>query len=78
MGSPCWGAPQHGLMPRSSNEFPDMRIQYPRTTLVAQIRDVEQQTDALLDRIVEASSPAVVTAYEARIDKLERQKIRLR
>lgn len=49
-----------------------------RTTLVAQIRDVEQQTDALLDRIVEASSPAVVTAYEARIDKLERQKIRLR
>jgi hypothetical protein len=39
---------------------------------------VEQQTDALLDRIVEASCPAVVAAYEARIDKLERQKIRLR
>lgn len=31
-----------------------------------------------MDRIVDASSPAVITAYEARIDKLERQKIRLR
>ncbi len=28
MGSLCWGAPQHRLMTRSSNEFPDMRIQY--------------------------------------------------
>ena len=48
-----------------------------KKTLNTQIKDVEAQTDALLDRIVEATSPAVITAYEARIDKLERQKIRL-
>ena len=49
-----------------------------KKTLNAQIKDVEEQTDALLDRIVDASSPTVITAYETRIDKLERQKIRLR
>jgi hypothetical protein len=32
-----------------------------KKTLNAQIKDVEEQTDALLDRIVEASSPAVIT-----------------
>jgi hypothetical protein len=49
-----------------------------KKTLSAQKWDVGGQTDALLERIVDASSPAVITAYEARIDKLERQKIRLR
>ncbi len=39
-----------------------------------QIRDVEKQVEELLDRIVEARSPTVIAAYEARIDKLERQK----
>ena len=48
-----------------------------KSTLDAQIRDIESQTDALLDRIVEAGSPSVIQAYETRIDKLERQKIRL-
>ena len=48
-----------------------------KSALDAQIRDIESQTDALLDRIVEAGSPSVIQAYETRIDKLERQKIRL-
>jgi uncharacterized protein YdcH (DUF465 family) len=59
----------------------DMKLaeaQSARKTLDAQIRNIGEQTDSLLDRIVDASSPAVITAYEARIDKLERQKIRLR
>ena len=28
MGSPCWGAPQQGLMAPTSSEFPDVRLQY--------------------------------------------------
>jgi hypothetical protein len=31
MGSPCWGAPQQGLMAPNSSEFPDRRLQYPCT-----------------------------------------------
>jgi len=35
MGSPCWGAPQQGLMAPNSSEFPDLRVQYlaPRVAL---------------------------------------------
>ena len=28
MGNLCWGAPLHRFMTRSSNEFPDVRVQY--------------------------------------------------
>lgn len=48
-----------------------------KTTLDSQIKEIEGQTEALMDRIVEATSPSVIQAYEARIEKLERQKIRL-
>jgi DNA invertase Pin-like site-specific DNA recombinase len=40
-----------------------------------QIADVTKQMDNLLDRIVDASSPTVVSAYETRLTKLERQKL---
>lgn len=43
-----------------------------------QIKDVEKQIEALLDRIVDAGSPSVITAYESRIDKLEREKLVLK
>ncbi|MDW3222404.1 MAG: hypothetical protein R8G34_05865 [Paracoccaceae bacterium] len=43
----------------------------------SQIKDMDNQIDALLDRIVDSASPAVIQAYEKRIEKLERQKIRL-
>jgi len=33
MGSPCWGAPQQGLMAPNSSKFPDIRLQYLRITL---------------------------------------------
>jgi site-specific DNA recombinase len=46
-----------------------------KAELMKQLRDTERQIEGLLDRIVEASSPSVVAAYEARIEKLERQKI---
>ncbi len=48
-----------------------------KKTLETQIKDIESQIEGLLDRIVEAVSPSVIQAYEARIEKLERQKIRL-
>jgi len=48
-----------------------------RQTLETQLKDIEGQIEGLLDRIVDTASPAVIQAYETRIDKLERQKIRL-
>ena len=48
-----------------------------QSTLAAQIKDIEGQIEALLDRIVDATSPSVIQAYEKRIDKLEREKIKL-
>lgn len=48
-----------------------------KETLVVQIKDFEGQIEALLDRIVDSSNGSVVKAYEARIEKLERQMIRL-
>ncbi len=46
-----------------------------KATLSAQIADTEGQIESLLDRIVNAANPSVIAAYEARIEKLERQKI---
>jgi len=34
MGSPCWGAPQQGLMAPNSSEFPDIRLQYHRQHII--------------------------------------------
>ena len=46
-------------------------------SLKAKLLDVERQSDKLLARIVDASSDAVVSAYEARIEALERDKLAL-
>jgi site-specific DNA recombinase len=43
--------------------------------LQRQQKDVERQIEGLLDRVVEATSASVVSAYEARIERLERDKI---
>ncbi len=40
-----------------------------------ELLQVEKQTEQLLDRIVEADSPAVISAYESRISKLEKDKL---
>lgn len=42
-----------------------------------QVTKIDKQIDGLLDRIVESGNDKVVKAYEARIAKLEREKIRL-
>ncbi|WP_088636192.1 recombinase family protein, partial [Phaeobacter sp. 22II1-1F12B] len=42
-----------------------------------EIKKVEKQIDGLVDRIVETDNDRVVKAYEARIAKLEREKIKL-
>ncbi len=47
-------------------------------SLETQIKDIDKQTQNLLDRIVDAGSESVIKAYEARIDKLEREKIKFR
>jgi site-specific DNA recombinase len=43
-------------------------------SLKANIKQIETQVDKLLDRIVDASSDSVVSAYEKRVAKLEREK----
>jgi site-specific DNA recombinase len=39
------------------------------------IQTLEKQIDSLLERIVEATKPTVITAYENKIAKLEREKL---
>ena len=46
-----------------------------KVALTKQLADTQRQIDNLLDRLVEASSANLVSAYEARIEKLERAKI---
>lgn len=56
----------------------DMRIaeaESAKVALAKQFSDTQKQIETLLDRLVDASSASVVSAYEARIEKLERAKI---
>lgn len=48
-----------------------------RSTLETQLKDTSKQIDALVSRIMDASSPSVIGAYEKRIAELERETIRL-
>ncbi len=43
----------------------------------AKIKDLDKQSSKLLDRLCEADSKTVISAYEARISKLEQQKLLL-
>jgi len=46
-----------------------------RANLEKQTAKIDEQIEGLLDRIVDASNTSVVAAYEARIGKLEREKL---
>ncbi len=46
-----------------------------KDALSKQLRETEQQIENLLDRIVESGNPSLVSAYESRLEKLERDKI---
>ena len=46
-----------------------------KSTIKTKIGNLDKQVEQLLDRIVDASSDAVVSAYEKRIAKLEREKL---
>ena len=46
-----------------------------KEALKKQLEDINRQLENMLDRIVEAKSASVVSAYETRIEKLERDKI---
>ena len=75
--------PTGGLIAVAKTMFRDiwhMRLaqaQEGKAVLTKQVGEIESQIDALLDRIVDASSPSVVAAYEKRIEKLEREKLLL-
>ncbi len=43
--------------------------------LKRQIKEIDKKIEGLLDRIVDAASPSVISAYESRLAKLEREKI---
>ncbi len=43
-----------------------------------QLADIERTTQGLLDRIIEATSPSVISLYEKRLEQLEREKIVLK
>lgn len=49
-----------------------------RQSIQLALRDTEKKIESLLDRIVESSTASVVSAYEKRIDALEREKLVLR
>ena len=49
-----------------------------RQSIQMALRDTEKKIESLLDRIVESSTASVVSAYEKRIDMLEREKLVLR
>ena len=58
----------------------DMRLKEAHTAkdaIAKQLRDVERQIEGLLDRVLDATNPSLVSAYESRITKLEREKILL-
>ena len=46
-----------------------------KEALKKELKENTQQIESLLDRIVEATSASVVSAYEARIEKLERNRL---
>ena len=52
-------------------------IRQDQSALAAQINDVENEIEKLLDFIVNTSGTSVIPACEKKIDKLEREKIRL-
>ncbi|WP_373086912.1 recombinase family protein [Sneathiella sp.] len=69
-----------GLVKAMFKDAWDMRLvetHDAKETIVKQLQDIEKQIEGLLDRIVDASSPSVIGAYEGRIAKLEREKILL-
>lgn len=46
-----------------------------RKSLKQDVRKLEKQIDGLLDRLVEATSPTTIRAYERKIEQLEKQKL---
>ena len=73
--------PAHGLFELAKAMLRDawnMRLviaHNEKEALRKQLEDINRQLENMLDRIVEANSASVVSAYETRIEKLERDKI---
>ena len=53
-------------------------VKYRKEAFEQDYAKIEQQTQHMLDRIVEANSPKVIQAFEKRIDELEEKKLLLR
>lgn len=53
------------------------RAQEQAAIYAKKIRELETQSTKLLDRLIEADNKTVISAYEARISKLEQEKLLL-
>ena len=75
--------PPEDLLRLARDRFRDLwderltKTQETAKTLKSDIAVIEREIEQFLDRIVEATSPRVVAAYEKRIDGLEQQKLLL-
>lgn len=60
---------------RSPRNNPLAAAGHEKNAIQKQLKGIEREIENLLDRVVDAASPSVVSAYEARIEKLEHKKI---
>jgi len=76
--------PTQGLFKLAYEMFKDIwdhRLKHVRAsakTLKNELSEIDKQIEQLLDRIVDAKSDSVVSAYEKRISKLEQEKLKMR
>ncbi|ODT65405.1 MAG: hypothetical protein ABS75_31955 [Pelagibacterium sp. SCN 63-23] len=72
--------PREGLVRAASAIFKDIwndslaKVEDQKKHLRDQLGKIEKQVDQLLDRIVDASVPSVIAAYEGKVRRLESEK----
>ena len=62
---------------KNAREAGEIRAKDIRDAAAKELRAVEKETAALLDRIMSASNTQVIAAHEAKLAELEHQKARL-
>ena len=66
MGNLCWGAPLHRFMTRSSNEFPDVRVQYHQIYVHVNFINSILATIALISNTYDGLSARIETPRNGR------------
>ncbi len=73
--------PSEGMFAMASKMFKDAwgqragQIEADKHLIRTERNKLDQQIEGLLDRVVEADSPTLITAYKKRIEKMEREKL---